>query len=1036
MRAIARITAGILGWIVALMLVIGPALYLGRDDLPGRLTGIALGHGLGLRDVPRIEFRITGLGRDHLTLAGITVGDAATLRAERVRVGFTLDQLLAGQVAGVEVTGLQLAGSTGPSGISLGTLDPLLQAAGLDLSTMLGSTGKFAIESDRTDLLFDDAPGQAWPALVDARVESIVSLVQVESQARISTRLIGHWDGTGRGIANLTIFEAVASSGPVTVGGAIGRIALETKDWIPSTVDGSIETTAFHLSDGTARPARLAVGWEGDSLSLDAGIGASGTESSVKIKVDGAGKEIAVAKFDADTDLSLVSDIATALGLANPPPGSGGRLRIDGRGAVALPFNRNTLAGTLEASGGIEIDARLPIPVLSAAPTGLTARLAVTVSDGIATVQPIGQPRVSIGRPAPELLAALPELLLPGLARGGEFTIAGTDDTATVIYPLERARGPIRVQLPYRLTTRDGPRLDGKIDMIAEAGNEAAAWQITLRDLSAATTEAVFGPAHVQTANARLSGTVGPDQASIAFQFDGAGGYAAPTEFEAKGGIRLSGDLRRDGKRTTINISKARVEIAEMRDADGRPLLAKATRLNLMPNPAPEVTIAGTRAEFALALEAFRTGVEIADETLAISIGPLSVSGQHDFDTAAGASGLKLGSSSVEIPARELAVRGITAQATLQAGNLTPAGSLSAVIVDMAPDTRFAPLTMTAQADIGSPVAKLEVKGAGGVVLAKGEIGLDRSASRLRLGPIAFAADALQPEHLVPSIKGLASEVTGAVSADLTVAWTPDGNPEAGLKLAVEDLSLNTEFLTLKRAHADLEIESFFPLRAPATQTLVAAGLGVGLPIEEPILRLRLLSTTQMRVQGFDGRFAGGSLSADPFTLELGKPFQTMLRLKNVDASQIADMAELEGLSVEGKLAGTIPVSWDPLTGLAIRDGTLAASGPGVVRYGSDQTPAPLRESGEQVSLMLQALRNFHYRSLRLGLNGRQGADHAVTIALEGANPELYDGYPFKFNVALSGPLDKIVQSGMQSFTLSDRVRDLVRERAERGVSR
>ena len=152
--------------------------------------------------------------------------------------------------------------------------------------------------------------------------------------------------------------------------------------------------------------------------------------------------------------------------------------------------------------------------------------------------------------------------------------------------------------------------------------------------------------------------------------------------------------------------------------------------------------------------------------------------------------------------------------------------------------------------------------------------------------------------------------------------------------------------------------------------------------------------------------------------------------------SQIADMAELEGLSVEGKLAGTIPVSWDPLTGLAIRDGTLAASGPGVVRYGSDQTPAPLRESGEQVSLMLQALRNFHYRSLRLGLNGRQGADHAVTIALEGANPELYDGYPFKFNVALSGPLDKIVQSGMQSFTLSDRVRDLVRERAERGVSR
>ena len=71
---------------------------------------------------------------------------------------------------------------------------------------------------------------------------------------------------------------------------------------------------------------------------------------------------------------------------------------------------------------------------------------------------------------------------------------------------------------------------------------------------------------------------------------------------------------------------------------------------------------------------------------------------------------------------------------------------------------------------------------------------------------------------------------------------------------------------------------------------------------------------------------------------------------------------------------------------------------------------------------MLSALDNFHYEVLRLTANRDLGGEWNARLHMAGANPDLMDGYPFAFNVNLSGKLDEILQRGLESMRLPDEI--------------
>jgi hypothetical protein len=102
----------------------------------------------------------------------------------------------------------------------------------------------------------------------------------------------------------------------------------------------------------------------------------------------------------------------------------------------------------------------------------------------------------------------------------------------------------------------------------------------------------------------------------------------------------------------------------------------------------------------------------------------------------------------------------------------------------------------------------------------------------------------------------------------------------------------------------------------------------------------------------------------------------------------------------------------------------LVSQEPGVLKYEPEETPESFSAAGESMALALTALRNFHYKSLKLEIDRDTAGEMQVTIRIDGNNPELYGGYPVNFNLGLNGKLDQILTRGLAGYRIPDRIRE------------
>src|SRR5690606_7379741 len=84
------------------------------------------------------------------------------------------------------------------------------------------------------------------------------------------------------------------------------------------------------------------------------------------------------------------------------------------------------------------------------------------------------------------------------------------------------------------------------------------------------------------------------------------------------------------------------------------------------------------------------------------------------------------------------------------------------------------------------------------------------------------------------------------------------------------------------------------------------------------------------------------------------------LQIDQLSVSELFKVAGVAGLSGEGAISGTAPITLFP-NGIIIDQAEFAAAAPGVLRYDAAQAPAALSSAGDSVGLALQALSDFHY---------------------------------------------------------------------------
>jgi hypothetical protein len=390
-----------------------------------------------------------------------------------------------------------------------------------------------------------------------------------------------------------------------------------------------------------------------------------------------------------------------------------------------------------------------------------------------------------------------------------------------------------------------------------------------------------------------------------------------------------------------------------------------------------------------------------------------------------------LSGGAVQSRTHRLRASGIGAEAQLAGGRLEPGRPIQiavATIVHEAEPPWFAPLRLQGSVQpegdrIGFDVKLAHSAGAAEMsVRGQHELASGAGRAQVELPPVDLAPGRLQPGQLSPRLGGMVQDVSGRLALDGSVGWGT-GDLRADLALLVESLAFSSGPARFEQVNGVIALDRLAPPSTPPGQQLAVGLVNIGLPLTNGLLTFDL-EPGQLLVEQLRWQFAEGRIRAAPFTIgSEGMRFSTTLSAERLQLNEIFALAQLDGLTGEGTMHGTVPIT---VAGseATVRGGELVSDRPGWVRYRPEEAPAALQAGGQNVNLLLQALENFRYEKLRLTIDGRTDGEMDVGLHLAGANPDLYGGHPIEFNLNLEGALADVVRAGLAGYQIPERIRE------------
>ncbi len=258
------------------------------------------------------------------------------------------------------------------------------------------------------------------------------------------------------------------------------------------------------------------------------------------------------------------------------------------------------------------------------------------------------------------------------------------------------------------------------------------------------------------------------------------------------------------------------------------------------------------------------------------------------------------------------------------------------------------------------------------------------------------------------------SNLSGTIGLQAKSTWNGERRTDSatatfdGVSFALGDVSVAGLTTTL-------DLVGLSPPRSDRQSHLTAKSITAGLPLTGLAADFTLPGDGTVTVSQGAVDVAGGQITLASAVLPIdGQQGTFSLGVQKVDMGQLAAQAKVDGLSVAGTLSGTLPLRSDQ-AGYHFVEGVLRADGPGRLAYKPASPPGALAEN-QGSALLLQALSNFAYDRLSVTLNGPVTEEISLGVALAGKNPDLYGGYPFEFNLNISGRLTQILRQGLVAY--------------------
>jgi hypothetical protein len=406
--------------------------------------------------------------------------------------------------------------------------------------------------------------------------------------------------------------------------------------------------------------------------------------------------------------------------------------------------------------------------------------------------------------------------------------------------------------------------------------------------------------------------------------------------------------------------------------------------------------------------------VDAPDVTASAAPGPINLKiRQHDSLRAAAT----MKGASVRVPDMKLSASELDADITYGTPDKPLAKISLGKLVHEAQPAAFAPLsvdlavrrdgqrlTATGAANVRGTDVTVPLDARHNLATQSGDMAFGPSTARFQPG-------GLQPPALSPLLHAIES-AEGAVEVGGDLTWRPGGFNSGGVA-RIDALSFETPQARVDGLSGTITASRLIPTTTPPGQELTAKSVVAGVPLKDIRLRFQLVSDDEarpvLRVTRAEGTLSDGLLYTEDLSLKgLDTATDATVHVRGLSLRKLFEELDVEGLSADGSLSGRIPLRFGG-NGFVVDQGQISAESDGVIRVQIQSAKQALAGRGEQVQLMMRALENFQYKELKATLNRPSDGDLELGIVMEGRNPDVLDGYPFRFNINLTGDIEPLL---------------------------
>ncbi len=277
--------------------------------------------------------------------------------------------------------------------------------------------------------------------------------------------------------------------------------------------------------------------------------------------------------------------------------------------------------------------------------------------------------------------------------------------------------------------------------------------------------------------------------------------------------------------------------------------------------------------------------------------------------------------------------------------------------------------------------------------------------------PLIFVPRQFQPYDLSPLLRGPAA-VTGRADISGAASWTSaDFKASAAIDLRKLGFTLASAGV-FEGVSGKVEVADLVNMKSAPNQQITIDKVTLGLPIEKGTIKFQLIGFSAIRLQGAEWPFGGGFIRIKPvdFAFTEGTDNRIVAQAVNWDLAKLVEQFKLPDVKLVGIVGGDFPVVFR--TGSATIDhATLEATKEGgVIQYSGSPGDAAAQADANS-KMVFDALKDFRYQVLKVGLNGDLAGRMVMSLSVLGANPKVLGGQPFQLNIDIDSELVRLLTS-------------------------